>query len=73
MITQLKLAGVLDGLAGFIFGQCRACSPGETYGSLTLEEVLQDHIRPLAFPPGAVPGLVISNRCGRCPSVAQWP
>lgn len=50
MITQLKLAGVLDGLAGFIFGQCRACSPGETYGSLTLEEVLQDHIRPLGIP-----------------------
>lgn len=50
MITQLKLAGVLDGLAGFIFGQCRACGPGETYGSLTLEEVLQDHIRPLGIP-----------------------
>jgi muramoyltetrapeptide carboxypeptidase len=50
MITQLKLAGVLDGLAGFIFGQCSYCTPGETYGSLTLEEILQDHIKPLGIP-----------------------
>jgi muramoyltetrapeptide carboxypeptidase len=50
MLTQLKLAGVLDGLAGFIFGQCTRCGPGETYGSLTLEEILQDHIQPLGIP-----------------------
>ncbi|MGB3311095.1 MAG: LD-carboxypeptidase [Nodosilinea sp.] len=50
MLTQLKLAGLLDGLAGFVFGQCRACSPGETYGSLTLEEILRDHVQPLGMP-----------------------
>ncbi len=50
MLTQLKLAGVLDGLAGFVFGQCTRCGPGETYSSLTLEEILQDHIRPLGIP-----------------------
>ena len=50
MLTQLKLAGVLDGLAGFIFGQCTHCSPGETYGSLTLDQILQDHIQPLDIP-----------------------
>ncbi|MBE9114145.1 LD-carboxypeptidase [Nodosilinea sp. LEGE 07298] len=50
MLTQLKLAGLLDGLAGFVFGQCRACGPGETYGSLTLEEILRDHIQPLNIP-----------------------
>ncbi|WOD40649.1 LD-carboxypeptidase [Nodosilinea sp. E11] len=50
MLTQLKLAGVLDGLAGFVFGQCTACGPGAGYGSLTLEEILQDHIRPLGIP-----------------------
>ncbi|HIK44194.1 MAG TPA: LD-carboxypeptidase, partial [Leptolyngbyaceae cyanobacterium M65_K2018_010] len=50
LLTQLKLAGVLDGLAGFIFGQCTYCSPGETYGSLTLEEILNDHIKPLGIP-----------------------
>jgi len=50
MVTQLKLAGVLDGLAGFVFGQCAACGPGAAYGSLTLEEILQDHIQPLGIP-----------------------
>jgi muramoyltetrapeptide carboxypeptidase len=50
MITQLKLAGALAGLAGFIFGQCRACGPGESYGSLTLSEILRDHIQPLGIP-----------------------
>lgn len=50
MITHLKLAGVLDGVAGFIFGQCLACGPGESYGSLTLSEILRDHIQPLGIP-----------------------
>jgi muramoyltetrapeptide carboxypeptidase len=50
MFTQLKLAGVLDQIAGFVFGQCVDCDPGEYYGSLTLEDVLQDHIAPLGVP-----------------------
>ncbi|MGF1482715.1 MAG: LD-carboxypeptidase [Cyanophyceae cyanobacterium] len=50
MLTHLKLAGVLDGLAGFVFGQCIDCLPEADYGSLTLEEVLQDHIQPLGVP-----------------------
>jgi muramoyltetrapeptide carboxypeptidase len=50
MLTQLSLAGVLEGLAGFVFGQCTACGPGDGYGSLTLEEILQDHIKPLGIP-----------------------
>jgi muramoyltetrapeptide carboxypeptidase len=50
MMTQLRLAGLLDGLAGFVFGRCTDCDPGTSYGSLTLEEVLDDHIKPLAIP-----------------------
>jgi len=50
MLTQLKLAGVLQKLAGFVFGKCTNCTPGEGYGSLTLEEVFADHIRPLGIP-----------------------
>lgn len=50
MLTQLKLAGLLERLAGFIFGQCARCGPAEGYGALTLEEVLQDHIVPLGIP-----------------------
>ncbi|MBR8839889.1 MAG: LD-carboxypeptidase [Stigonema ocellatum SAG 48.90 = DSM 106950] len=50
MITHLKLAGVFKQLAGFIFGQCTQCLPDADYGSLTLEEVLHDHIQPLGIP-----------------------
>ena len=50
LMTHLKLAGVFKHLAGFIFGQCTQCLPDADYGSLTLEEVLQDHIQPLGIP-----------------------
>ena len=50
MLTQLKLAGVLDRISGFVFGKCTQCGPGEGHGSLTLEEVLADHIKPLKVP-----------------------
>lgn len=51
MLTQLRLAGVLQQLSGFIFGKCTNCGPGgEGYGSLTLEEVFADHIAPLRIP-----------------------
>ncbi len=50
MLTHLKLAGVLEGLAGFVFGQCTNCGPSGGYGGLTLEAVLQDHIAPLGIP-----------------------
>lgn len=50
MLTQLKLAGVLDRISGFVFGKCTTCTPGEGHGSLTLEEVLDDHIKPLKIP-----------------------
>jgi len=50
MMTQLKLAGVLDRIAGCVFGKCTKCGPGEGYGSLTLGEVLEDHLKPLKIP-----------------------
>lgn len=51
MITQLKLAGILDRIRGLIFGECTECIPGEgTYGQLTLEEILLDHVKPLGIP-----------------------
>jgi muramoyltetrapeptide carboxypeptidase len=49
-LTHLKLAGVLGQAKGFIFGSCSDCGPGEGYGSLTLEQVLDDHIGPLGIP-----------------------
>ncbi|MCP2729860.1 S66 peptidase family protein [Limnofasciculus baicalensis] len=51
MLTQLKLAGILDKIAGFIFGQCTKCTAGEdNEPSLTLQEVLLEHIQPLGIP-----------------------
>ena len=50
MMTQLKLAGVLDQIAGFVFGKCTDCGADSRYSSFTLEEVLFDHIQPLGIP-----------------------
>lgn len=48
MITQLKLAGVLDQISGFIYGKCTRCDAGAN--SLTLKQVFDDHIKPLNIP-----------------------
>ena len=50
MLTTLKLMGALDRIAGFIFGECTDCDPGEGYGSLTLDQIFDDHIKPLGIP-----------------------
>lgn len=50
MMSQLQLCGALENLAGFIFGHCTECNPGEGYGALTLDEILDHYIRPLGIP-----------------------
>lgn len=51
MFSTLKLMGALDAIAGFVFGQCSDCGPtGNGYGSLTVQQVLEDHIKPLGIP-----------------------
>ncbi|MBE9094312.1 LD-carboxypeptidase [Tychonema sp. LEGE 07203] len=50
MLTQLKLAGILDRISGFIFGQCTKCDAEKPQESLTLAQVLSHHIRPLKVP-----------------------
>jgi muramoyltetrapeptide carboxypeptidase len=50
MLTTLKLMGALDRIAGFIFGECSDCDPGEGYGALTLDQIFDDHIKPLGIP-----------------------
>lgn len=57
MLTQLKLAGILDQLSGFIFGKCTDCTEGEN--SLSLAQVFKDHISPLGIP--AFYGAMISH------------
>ena len=60
MMTQLRLAGLLGRVRGFVFGSCSRCGPGEGYGSLTLEEVLDEHVRPLGIP--AYEGAMIGHQ-----------
>lgn len=50
MLTQLRLAGILQKAQAVIWGHCTDCRPGQGFGSLTVSEVLQDHIRPLGVP-----------------------
>ena len=48
MLTQLKLAGILDQLNGFVFGKCTYCDAGSN--SLTMKQVLDDHVKTLNIP-----------------------
>ncbi len=50
MLTQLKLAGVLKNISGFIFGKCVKCEAEEPEKAFTLQQVLEQHIKPLAIP-----------------------
>jgi len=50
MMSTLQLMGALDKIKGFIFGQCTDCDPSGGYGSLTLNQILEDFIAPLKIP-----------------------
>lgn len=50
MMTSLKLAGVLQRVRGVVFGTCLDCNPGPGFASFTLEEILNDHLKPLGVP-----------------------
>ena len=50
MLVQLKLAGILGKLQGVVWGTCSKCTPGEGFGSLTIPDILDDHVRPLGVP-----------------------
>ncbi|MGS2721061.1 S66 peptidase family protein [Paraglaciecola aestuariivivens] len=57
MFTHLKLSGRLQQLAGIVFGKCSDC---ESKGnSLSIEQVLNDHLKPLGIP--VVRGLMIGH------------
>ena len=50
MLMQLKLAGILSQVNGIIIGECRKCDPEEPEKSLSLKQVLQDHLSNLNIP-----------------------
>lgn len=50
MMTELSLSGVLKKIRGFVFGRCTECDPDSGFGSLTMEQMLAEHIVPLGIP-----------------------
>lgn len=52
MLSTLRLAGALDGLAGVVLGKFTKCEPGDgNFGTLTLDEVFDDYfVKPLNVP-----------------------
>ena len=50
MLSTLKLMGALDRISGFIFGECTDCKPGGGFGWLTMDQIFEDHIKPLKIP-----------------------
>ncbi len=50
MFTRLKLAGILGQVKGVVWGTCDKCTPGDGFGSLTIPDILDDHLKPLGVP-----------------------
>lgn len=50
MMTQMHLADFFPRITGFVFGRCTNCSPGQKNESLSLEQVLDEKIKPLGVP-----------------------
>ena len=63
MLTQLKLAGVLKNISGFVFGKCVKCEAEEPEKAFTLKQVLEQHIKPLGIPAfyGAMIGHIVNK------------
>jgi len=50
MLSSLQLAGYLDNLAGFVFGQCTNCVASNPSRSFTIKQILIRYIQPLMIP-----------------------
>lgn len=51
MLSQLALSGILDRVAGVVFGQCTRCAAGvEDYSGFTVPELLEHYLAPLGVP-----------------------
>jgi muramoyltetrapeptide carboxypeptidase len=50
MFTQLKQAGILNRISGFVFGNCNKCLAEEPHKAFTFEEIIRQHISPLKIP-----------------------
>ncbi len=50
MLTQLSLAGVLKDARAVVWGTCHECEPEGGFGSATIPDLLDDHVKPLGVP-----------------------
>jgi len=50
MLTQLALAGILKGARAVVWGTCHECEPDAGFGSATIPDLLDDHVKPLGVP-----------------------
>jgi len=50
MFSQLALSGALSKIRGLVFGKCSDCEAQSPKNSLTLDQILNDYIRPLGIP-----------------------
>jgi muramoyltetrapeptide carboxypeptidase len=50
MLTQLREAGVLKNIGGFVLGQMTDCVPTDNEPSQTLDDLMRDFIKPLKIP-----------------------
>ena len=50
ILFTICVAGILGQARGVVWGTCDNCSPGEGFGSLTIPDVLEDHVKPLGVP-----------------------
>jgi muramoyltetrapeptide carboxypeptidase len=71
-LTQLKLAGKLDGVAGFVVGEHVDCGPRQfrpsyAYGTFSTEEVYRQHLETLGVP------VMVGLPCGHGKHLATLP
>lgn len=71
-LTQLKLAGKLDNIAGFVVGEHVSCGPREfrpsyAYGTYSTEEVYRHYLEPLGVP------VMVGLPCGHGKHLATLP
>jgi muramoyltetrapeptide carboxypeptidase len=50
MLTQLREAGILKRLGGFVLGQMTDCVPTDNEPSQTIDDLMRDFIKPLKIP-----------------------
>lgn len=71
-MTQLRLAGKLDRIAGFVVGEHVDCGPRQfrpsyPYGTFSTEEVYRQHLEPLGVP------VMVGLPCGHGEHLATLP